>query len=77
MKMWQPARNNKIGFECDVCGNYFGDIRLSNICQMCQKRICTRLLDFWRVCRLISRTIDSGELPCLSVVHSSSLGLVI
>ena len=40
--MWQPTRNIKIGYECDVCGNYFGDIRLSNICQRCQKRMCTR-----------------------------------
>jgi hypothetical protein len=28
-------------------------------------------LNFRRVCRLISRTIDSGELPCFPVIHSS------
>lgn len=38
--MWQPTRIFKIGYECDFCGNHFGDISLSNICQRCQKRIC-------------------------------------
>jgi|GEM_PF-2934089 len=38
--MWQPTKNIKIGYECDFCGNHFGDIGLSNICQRCQKRIC-------------------------------------
>ena len=36
------ARNGKLGFECDVCGDFIGDLRLSNICRRCRKRICMR-----------------------------------
>ena len=33
--------------------------------------IFSSAVNFRRVCRLISRIIDSGELPCFSVIHSS------
>ena len=40
--MGYSVRNGKLGFECDVCGDFIGDLRLSNICRRCLKRICTR-----------------------------------
>jgi len=40
--MGYSVRNGKLGYECDVCGGFIGDLRLSNICRRCCKRICTR-----------------------------------
>jgi len=30
----------KLGFECDVCGNYFPGLFLIEICRECEKQIC-------------------------------------
>lgn len=36
------SRNGKPGFECEVCGEFVGDLRLSHICRRCGKHICLR-----------------------------------
>jgi len=38
--MGYSVRNRKLGFECDVCGVFVGDIRLLKSCNRCQKVIC-------------------------------------
>jgi hypothetical protein len=38
--MGYSARNGKLGFECDVCGVFVGDIRLLKSCYRCHKDIC-------------------------------------
>jgi len=40
-------------------------------------RIFSSAVKFRRIYHLISQTIDSGELPCFPVIHSSSYGFVI
>lgn len=38
--MGYSVRNGKLGFECDVCGVFVGDIRLLKSCYRCHKDIC-------------------------------------
>lgn len=38
--MGSSIRKGKLGFECDVCRDFVGDLRLSNVCRRCLKRIC-------------------------------------
>jgi len=38
--MGYSARNGKLGFECDVCGVFVGDIRIIKSCDRCHKDIC-------------------------------------
>ena len=40
MKMSYSVRYGKIGFECDVCGNYFSGLFLMELCRKCKKQIC-------------------------------------
>jgi len=37
--MGDSDRNGKLGFECDVCGVFIGDIRLIKRCYRCHKDI--------------------------------------
>jgi len=37
--MGYSVRNDKLGFECEVCAD-FSDLRLTNLCGRCHKRIC-------------------------------------
>jgi len=37
----EENQNDKLGFECEVCGNFVGDLKLSHICRRCHKLICT------------------------------------
>jgi hypothetical protein len=39
--MGYSVRNGRLGFECEVCGD-FSDLRLTNLCGRCIKRICWR-----------------------------------
>ena len=39
--MGYSIRNGKLGFECEVCWRFVGDLRLSNFCRRCHKLICT------------------------------------
>ena len=36
------ARNGKPGYECEVCGEFVSDLRLSHICRRCGKHLCLR-----------------------------------
>jgi len=38
--MGYSVRNGKLGFECDVCGVFVGDIRLLQSCYWCGRVIC-------------------------------------
>lgn len=39
--MGYSVRNGKLGYECDVCGVFIGDIRLLRSCYRCHKNICS------------------------------------
>jgi len=38
--MAYSAKYGKLGFECDVCGNYFPGLFLMETCRKCEKQIC-------------------------------------
>jgi hypothetical protein len=39
-KMEYSVRSGKHGFECEVCGRFVGDLKLSHFCRRCHKLIC-------------------------------------